>query len=219
MVCTLKMRCERVRRMGEYERGPRRDLGWPLRSASRVLCSLVLTLLPACSNSHHAGQDAGPADQGAWIVDQGPVRYPPLCDDSTPCPADSGVSYSCADGLCWERTVAGGSGSIMQPVCLYQPTGPVETTWTGEPCAITVRTGSGAVFGVSVLVELCVELRDPDSPASALYAGIFEEGCIWPDGVPVAAIAPETPCEGFAPVGSFQTSYRAFCGGTCGSAG
>lgn len=189
------------------------------RAAQLWLC-LFCMVFGACSNSHVSGPvDAGLEDHGSWIVDQGPVRFPPLCDEAHPCPTDSGVSLSCGAGVCWERAVAGGSGNIMQPICIYRPAGTVETTWTGEPCAITSRTPSGGATGVSVPVELCLELLDPTSSASVTYAGVFDDGCIWSDGLPVTAAAPQTPCEGFAPVGSFSTRYRSFCGGSCGSVG
>jgi hypothetical protein len=192
-------------------------------SHEATLVLLMGVALCGCSRSHAAGEaDAGgPSwDLGPFIVDEGPVVLPAVCLDE-PCAIEG---ESCNERVCWEARYAGIYSTYVEaPQCSFAAnSAAASVTWNGEPCGVAEHGADGEQRGPAVPVELCVALRDPESTEGQPYGALFPTGCIWSDGLPVTAVAPETPCTGFEPAvitGGVEVFLRGFCGGTCGTAG
>jgi hypothetical protein len=192
-------------------------------SHEATLVLLMGVALCGCSRSHAAGEaDAGgPSwDLGPFIVDEGPVVLPAVCLDE-PCAIEG---ESCNERVCWEARYAGIYSTYVEaPQCSFAAnSAAASVTWNGEPCGVAEHGADGEQRGHR---RSSRALRG--SPRSREHGGptvwrVVPTGCIWSDGLPVTAVAPETPCTGFEPAvitGGVEVFLRGFCGGTCGTAG
>jgi hypothetical protein len=160
-----------------------------------------------------AGVDVGPppqVDLGPWEVDVGTLLPPEPC----------GYGVVCPDGrTCVDGSICSGAGAHTCSIgAMSEP--PI---WSHDsaPCARLSRQFPSQRVGHSLPLEFCAALNDPSSEASQRFAGIYDEGCYWPDGTPVEGPIVDTLCHGIPPgfvAEEWHVGWR-FCGGTCGDGG
>ena len=160
-----------------------------------------------------AGVDFGPppqVDLGPWVTETEPLLPPEPC----------GYGVHCPDGrTCVDGSICSGAGAKR----CYAPATGLRSGWVdgGLPCARLSRQFPHQTVGHSLPLEFCAQLNDPSSDAAQRFAGIYDAGCLWPDGTPVEEPIVETACHGIPPgfvQGEWHVGWR-FCGGTCGEGG
>lgn len=160
-----------------------------------------------------AGVDVGPppqVDLGPWPSDDEPLLPPEPCGYGVHCPE----GRACVDG-----SICSGAGATRCEIeaMSTQP----RWSYADAPCARLSRQFPHQDVGHTLPLEFCAALNDPSSDASQRFAGIYDEGCHWPDGTPVEGPFVDTPCHGIPPgfvQGEWHSGWR-FCGGTCDDGG